>query len=80
MIELGTPVDMVCDVNGCTARQVARLVLLASGGFGAKPQTPGWQVGKRQDSGVFVVRCPAHQVVIAPPVIPDATDATVVPQ
>lgn len=80
MIELNVPADMVCDVAGCNSRQAARMVLLASGGFGAKPTLAGWQVGKRQDSGVYVCRCPAHQVVIAPPVIPDAADATVVPQ
>lgn len=80
MIVLDMHAVMQCDVANCGKHMPARVVLLAGGGFGALPESAGWQVGKHPQSGAFVTRCPGHQVVIAPPVIQDAGDGALVTQ
>ena len=63
MVTLSIPAKLSCDEPGCTETQPAHIVLLASGGLGFKPATPGWRVGVSQ-GGAFVARCTTHATSI----------------
>ncbi len=76
MIELGQKAWACCDAPGCRNKQPATLVLLASGGAGFIPRSGAWQFAK-SPAGVFVTRCPEHQVAAS--AIPDAATATPAP-
>lgn len=65
MIE-GSSVTIRCDAPSCFNKQPGKMVLLVTGGFGAVPQSTAWQIAAAP-SGVFVVRCPEHRIVIERP-------------
>jgi len=70
MIRLDAKAVAECDHPECRSTQTVKLVLLASGGWGFRPESEAWQVGV-SPQGVFVALCPEHTRAVLPaPAIP----------